>query len=67
LEKSEERWWDRLFTSDPAINTRTIDTTISTCELDPAEQMKIEELVHLRTMNEEAPIEPTHVSRNPSD
>lgn len=45
LEKAEERWWDRLFTCDPPIDTRAIDTTTEPSNLHPADQMKFEELL----------------------
>lgn len=45
LEKNEDRWWDRLFTADPPINVRTLDTTVNTSELSPEDHMKIQELV----------------------
>ncbi|XP_057376422.1 nudC domain-containing protein 3-like [Daphnia carinata] len=45
LEKKEERWWDRLFSSDPPIDTKKIDTVIMTSDLSQEEHMKVEELI----------------------
>lgn len=45
LEKKEERWWDRLFLSDPPINTSKIDTTMMASDLGQEEHMKIAELM----------------------
>ncbi|EFX85104.1 hypothetical protein DAPPUDRAFT_222740 [Daphnia pulex] len=45
LEKKEEQWWDRLFSSDPPIDTKKIDTVVMASELSQEEHMKIEELM----------------------
>lgn len=45
LEKKEECWWDRLFSSDPPIDTKKIDTVIMTSDLSQEEHMKVEELI----------------------
>jgi len=45
LEKNEHRWWDCLFTGDPPINVKTLDTAVSTSELSQEDHMKIEELI----------------------
>jgi len=45
LEKSENRWWDRLFIDDPPINVQTLDTAVNTSELSQEDHMKIQELV----------------------
>ncbi|KAI9561864.1 hypothetical protein GHT06_012826 [Daphnia sinensis] len=45
LEKKEERWWDRLFSSDPPIDTKKIDTVVMTSDLSQEEHMKVEELI----------------------
>ncbi len=45
LEKKEERWWDRLFTTDPPIDVKAIDTAVPASDLSQEEHMKIEELM----------------------
>lgn len=45
MEKSENRWWDRLFIDDPPINVQTLDTAVNTSELSQEDHMKIQELV----------------------
>ena len=45
LEKKDEQWWDRLFSSDPPIDTKKIDTAEMASELSQEEHMKIEELM----------------------
>lgn len=45
LEKSEERWWDALLTSDKKINTRQIDPARPLETYSEAEQSRIREMV----------------------
>jgi CS domain len=45
LEKTEERWWDALLTSDEKINTRQIDPARPLNTYSEAEQTRIREMV----------------------
>ncbi|XP_075230890.1 nudC domain-containing protein 3 [Lycorma delicatula] len=44
-EKSEERWWDAVLTSEPKLDTKKLDASRPMTELSEEEQMKVEELM----------------------